>query len=133
MWGIYLPNNTWFTGEHYKLETDENLIALDPGSYDDYNYEITPTPFQYKQYVDSKGIVYPIKGLRGNKVTYTIELNGDLYGFNLKDKIKLMNEDKLLKITNIEIIQQTHKTMATKVLPGLYNEYNNSRMVLTLE
>ena len=133
MWGINLPNNTWFTGDHYKLETDEDLIFENPDDYDAYNYLIVPTEVRYKQYTDDKGIIYPIRGLRGNKIVYTIELDGTSLGIKDKDKFKVMDSDLLLVVTHIQVLQQTDKTMATKILPGLYKEYNNSRTVLTLE
>jgi hypothetical protein len=133
MYGINLPNNTWFTGTWYKLETDEDLLFENVEDYDEYDYIITGTDIRYKQYTDDNGITYPIRGLRGNKITYTIELDGTSMGIKPKDKIKLMDNDKILKVTEVKVLQQTHKTMATKILPGLYEEYNNSRTVLTLE
>ena len=133
MWGINLPNNTWFTGDWYKLETDEDLLFENPDDYDEDNYTIVPISCRYKQYTDDKGITYPIRGLRGTKAIYTIELDGTTLGVKDKDKFTLMGIDKTLKVTNVQIIQQTNKTMATKILPGLYDEYNNSRTVLTLE
>lgn len=133
MWGINQPNNEWFIGQYYKLETDEEILLELPEDYDEQGYVLFPIEFRYKQFVDEKGVVYPIRGLRGSGVTYTIETSAEFIEFKNKDKIILMTDEKAHKITNVSTIKQTSKTMATFILPGLHDVYNNNRKVITLQ
>ncbi len=147
MYGIKIPNNEWFTGKHYPYNKNQDqtrteikrLITagsfVDDTDYDDEGYFTIPTNVRYKQYVDKAESGGYATGVRQTRKSKQVEITDSSLVFTENDRFKTMDmtdEEKGYKIINIDYGRNSHKTMATLLLPGLYNEYN-SNTILTLQ
>lgn len=138
MW-LKKPINEWFTGTHYEYNKDQDRLNFTNNSSEfekdeDYNDRGIITygeDFRYKQYRDEKGRSYPLPNMSNDLKEYLIQTSNVDIKFKQKDKIKLIGSDKLFTIQNVSTNNKNYLTKATKVLPGLYDEYN-SNQVLTI-
>jgi len=144
---IKMPNNEWFTGKHYEYNPEQDQTRKEikrlieattfvaDTDYDEEGYNLIYTEVRYKQYVDKTTRGGYATGVRSKVKERQIETNNEAIVFKDNDRFKLMNQEDVetpLKITNIDYNRNNYKTMATKLLPGLYKEYN-SNTVLTLQ
>jgi len=144
---IRMVNNEWFTGKHYIYNKDQDknrkeikrLIEssefVDDTDYDDDGYSTIPTNVRYKQFVDRTRRDFYSSNAKNRRQDRQIEISDTSLVFNENDRFRLTNqkdEDTPFKITTIDYNRNTHKTMATHLLPGLFDEYNSST-ILTLQ
>lgn len=147
MYGINMPDNEWYYGYHYAYNEDydqtrkeiKRLITasefVEDSDYDTEGYFTIPTKVRYKQYEDRAERFNINAGFVNRKKRNQIEITNSTVIFKEKDRFKLANQDDEEKgriITAIDYNRNTNKSMATLLLPGLYDEYN-SRTILTLE
>jgi hypothetical protein len=147
MWGIKEPDNEWYTGRHYsyKASQDQNrkeikrLITastfVDDSDYDVNGYMTIYTEVRYKHYTRKFTREEYAQGARNKKSVNQIETSNEIIDFKIDDRFKLMNQTDDAtpkKIVDIDNPQNTYKTSATLMFPGLYNEYN-SKVVMTLK
>lgn len=147
MYGIKMPDNEWFTGKHYPYNANQDqtrteikrLITagtfVNDTDYDDEGYFTIPTEVRYKQYVDraERGGYAP--GVRQTVKSKQVEITDSSLIFNERDRFKTMDmsdDERGYKIQSVDYGRNSHKSMATLLLPGLYNEYN-SNTILTLK
>lgn len=147
MWGIKQPNNEWFTGLHFEYNKNQDktrteikrLITastfVEDSDYDTEGYFTIPTSVRYKQYVDKTERGGYATGVRMKSKSKQIEITNEKMIFNENDRFKTMDmldDEKGYKVVNVDYGRNSHKSMATLLLPGLYNEYN-SNTILTLK
>ena len=146
MWNLNMQDNEWLTGLHYPYNEDydqtrkeiQREIAdgtfVEDADYDTEGYYTIATKVRYKQYVDNSIRGSVNAGFVNRNKSRQVEITDTSVELKENDRFKLMEQDddeKGFKITEIDYYRNTHKTMATLILPGLYDKYNG-RKILTL-
>ena len=141
---IRKPDNEWFTGKYYKYNPDQDKnraevkreIAdgsfVQDDDYDDDGYNTVYESFRYKQYVDKSIRGGYAVGVKSNVNSRQIETSDEFIEFKENDRVRLLNqedEETPYKIVEIDINRNLQKSKATLLLPGLYNEYNSTKIL----
>jgi len=144
---IRMPDNEWFVGKWYEYNKDQDqnrkaikrLITLDTfiedDDYDSDGYSTIPIETRYKQFVDKTSRSSYGGNSKSRSKSNQISVSDTSLVFSENDKFRLVqqtDEATPYKITEIDYNRNTHKTMATLLLPGLFDEYN-SGTILTLK
>lgn len=144
---IRMVENEWFTGKHYVYNAEQDQTRkeikrlidastfVDDDDYDTDGYSTIPIKVRYKQFVDRTGRSAYSNNAKNRVKDRQISISDTMLEFAENDKFRLANqadEQSALKITNVDYNRNTHKTMATLLLPGLFKEYNSST-ILTLK
>ena len=142
-----MPNNEWYAGKHYDYnqEQDKNIKKIknqiaastfvENEDYDDDGYSTIPTEFRYKHYTRKLTREEYAAGARRTTSTNQISTSNETIIFKINDRIRLINQsddETPKKIMDFDNSQNTPKSMATLLLPGLHKEYT-STLVITLK
>lgn len=144
---IRMVDNEWFVGKHYVYNKDQDqtrkeikrLIEastfIEDDDYDTNGYSTIPIKVRYKQFVDRTSRSEYATNAKNRIKNRQISVSDTSLTFAENDKFRLANqtdEQSALKITEVDYNRNTHKTMATLLLPGLFKEYNSST-ILTIK
>lgn len=104
---------------------------VEDDDYDDEGYFTIPTKVRYKQFVDRKTRGQYAQNASNISGFKEIEVSRD-YSIRVKDRFQTMDQDEdatPYKVEEIDTKRNTYKTKATLILGGLYDEYNNTKIL----
>lgn len=143
MFGIKQNKNEWYEGLHYSYNPDQDQTRkeikrlidaatfVNDEDYDTEGYFTIPTKVRYKQYVQRRTRGEYAQNARNTSGFKEIEVSRD-YSIKVNDRFKTMDlsdDAQGYKIEEIDTKRNTYKTKATLILPGLYDEYNNTKIL----